>query len=87
MAFYIEWNSNMSNLEKYQSIFKESFQYDGDLETLEYQGIEVWDSVGHMQLMAALEDSFGIELDVDDIIDFSSFQKGKTILAKYNVVI
>ena len=77
----------MSNLEKYQSIFKESFQYDGDLETLEYQGIEVWDSVGHMQLMAALEDSFGIELDVDDIIDFSSFQKGKTILAKYNVVI
>jgi len=77
----------MSNLEKYQSIFKESFQYDGDLETLEYQGIEVWDSVGHMQLMAALEDTFGIELDVDDIIDFSSFQKGKTILAKYNVVI
>lgn len=77
----------MSNLDKYQSIFKESFQYDGDLETLEYQGIAVWDSVGHMQLMAALEDTFAIELDVDDIIDFSSYNKGKTILAKYNVVI
>jgi acyl carrier protein len=77
----------MSNLEKYQSIFKESFQYDGDVEQLVYQAIAEWDSVGHMQLMATLEDSFGIELDVDDIIDFSSFKKGITILAKYNVVI
>ncbi|MYN29779.1 acyl carrier protein [Duganella levis] len=77
----------MSNLEKYQSIFKESFQYDGDVEQLIYQAIPDWDSVGHMQLMAALEDAFGIELDVDDIIDFSSFKKGITILAKYNVVI
>ncbi|WP_348692388.1 acyl carrier protein [Duganella fentianensis] len=77
----------MSNLDKYQQVFKESFQYTGDLEQLEYQGIAEWDSVGHMQLMAALEDVFGIELDVDDIIDFSSFKKGITILAKYNVTI
>lgn len=77
----------MSNLDKYQKVFKESFQYDGDLEQLEYQGIAEWDSVGHMQLMAALEDVFGIELDVDDIIDFSSFKKGITLLAKYNVTI
>lgn len=77
----------MSNLEKYQGIFKESFQYEGDVAQLEYQGIPEWDSVGHMQLMAALEDAFGIELDVDDIIDFSSFKKGITILAKYKVEI
>ncbi|VXC75866.1 acyl carrier protein [Massilia sp. 9I] len=77
----------MSNLEKYKGIFKESFQHEGDVEQLEYQGIPEWDSVGHMQLMAALEDAFGIELDVDDIIDFSSFKKGITILAKYKVEI
>lgn len=76
----------MSNLEKYQSIFKESFQYAGDVEDLEYQAIAEWDSIGHMQLMAALEDSFSIELDVDDIIDFSSFKKGIKILTKYNVI-
>ncbi len=75
----------MSNRVKYKSIFKESFQYEGDVEQLEYQGIAEWDSVGHMQLMAALEESFGIELDVDDIIDFSSFKKGITILEKYKV--
>jgi acyl carrier protein len=77
----------MGNRDKYQSIFKESFQYEGDVEQLEYQGIEEWDSVGHMQLMAALEEAFAIELDVDDIIDFSSFKKGITILAKYKVEI
>jgi acyl carrier protein len=76
----------MSNLDKYTSIFKASFQFDGDVTTLAYQGIKEWDSVGHMQLMAALEEAFSIELDVDDIIDFSSFGKGTEILAKYNVV-
>lgn len=77
----------MSNLEKYTSIFKSSFQFDGDVTTLVYQGIDEWDSVGHMQLMAALEDAFGVELEVDDIIDFSSFSKGIEILARYKVEI
>ena len=36
-----------------------------------------------MQLMAALEEDFEIEMDVDDIIDFSSFEKGKEIMSKY----
>jgi len=75
----------MFNLEKYKSIFKESFQYDGDVEELVYQAISEWDSIGHMQLMTSLEDAFSIELDVDDIIDFSSFKKGIEILDKYTV--
>lgn len=77
----------MSNLNKYKEIFKDSFQYDGDVEGLKYQDIPEWDSVGHMQLMATLEDAFSIELDVDDIIDFSSFKKGIEILAKYKVAV
>jgi len=75
----------MDNLEKYKSIFTESFQFDGDVEELVYQAIPEWDSVGHMQLMTSLEDAFSIELDVDDIIDFSSFKKGIEILEKYVV--
>ena len=38
-----------------------------------------------MQLVAALEDAFDIMLDTDDIIDLSSYDKGKEILAKYDV--
>ena len=52
---------------------------------LQYQGVELWDSVGHMSLVAALEDEFDIMIDTDDIIDLSSFEKGKEILAKYGV--
>lgn len=75
----------MDNFDKYQTIFKEAFQYQGDVTELVYQAIPEWDSVGHMQLMAALEESFSIELDVDDIIDFSSFKKGIEILVKYKI--
>jgi acyl carrier protein len=31
--------------------------------------IKNWDSLGHMNLVAALEEEFGIELDDDDIED------------------
>ena len=57
------------------------------LKDLEYQGVDTWDSVGHMVLMASLEEKFDIMLEMDDIIDFSSFEKGKSILAKYDVVL
>ena len=78
----------MSNLEKYNEIFCENLQVTADqLHDLKYQGVELWDSVGHMTLMAALEDTFDIMLDTDDIIDFSSYEKGKEILKKYDVEI
>ncbi|MDO9318888.1 MAG: phosphopantetheine-binding protein [Gammaproteobacteria bacterium] len=76
----------MSNLEKYVDAFKETFMVqDSDLSDLKYQDIEAWDSVGHMALMATLEERFNVELDIDDIIEFSSFEVGQSILAKYNI--
>ncbi len=76
----------MTNLEKYSEVFVDSFNVGLDaLPTLAYQSIPTWDSVGHMELMAQLEEIFDIMLEADDIIDFSSFEKGKEILAKHNV--
>ena len=76
----------MTNLEKYNNVFCENLQISEDkLKGLEYQGVDLWDSVGHMTLMAALEDAFDIMMDTDDIVDFSSYEKGKEILKKYNV--
>jgi len=61
----------MSNINKYNDAFCESFEIELDsLEALEYQSIQAWDSVGHMALMATLEESFEIEMEIDDIIDF-----------------
>lgn len=76
----------MTNLEKYNSVFCENLNVTEDLlADLKYQGVELWDSVGHMTLVAALEDAFDIMLDTDDIIDLSSYEKGKEILKKYDV--
>lgn len=76
----------MADIDKYDKVFIESFSItDGELEGLEYQSIEEWDSVGHMGLIATLEDTFNIMLDTDDIIDLSSYLKGKEILAKYDL--
>ena len=73
----------MNNLEKYNQAFVETFEITEDqLPGLKYQDIEAWDSVGHMSLIAALEDAFDIMIDTDDIIDLSSYEKGKEILAK-----
>lgn len=74
------------NLKKYNSIFLETFGIkEEQLSNLKYQDIIEWDSVGHMGLMATLEDSFKIEMEIDDIIDFSSYKKGIDILLKYNL--
>ena len=76
----------MTNIELYNNAFVESLGVDEtELEELEYQKNAAWDSVGHMGLIAALEDAFDIMMDTDDIIDFSSYQKGKEILGKYDV--
>ena len=53
------------------------------VDTLTYNTIEEWDSVAHMALVAEIESTFDIMLDTDDIIDMSSFEKAKEIIAKY----
>lgn len=76
----------MSNKEKYVNAFIESLDVkEEQLEGLEYQSVPAWDSVGHMGLIAAIEDSFDIQFETDDIIEFSSYEKGIEILKKYDI--
>ena len=77
----------MNNLEKYNNVFAETFDVAVDeLNGLKYQDIPAWDSIGHMSLVVALEETFKITLDTDDIIDMSSFEKGKETLVKYDII-
>ena len=75
------------NLKKYINSFKETFEVGEDAidEKLEYQSIPEWDSIGHMGLIASLEEAYNISIETDDVIDFSSFEKGKEIIRKYNI--
>lgn len=78
----------MTNKEKYDNAFVETFGISAsELEGLKYQGVAAWDSVGHMGLIAAIEDAFDISFETDDIVDFSGYDKGKELLKKYGVEI
>ena len=79
----------MTNIEKYEKAFVETFEIEKTQigEGLVYQSIPLWDSVGHMSLIATLEDEFDIMLEMDDVVNFGSYDIGKEILAKYGVEI
>ena len=75
--------TKMTNLEKFNAAFCEVLELSEEqLPNLKYQDTQLWDSVGHMSLIAALEDVFDIMMETDDIIDFSSYEKGKEILSE-----
>ena len=76
----------MTNLEKYNKDFSRNLGVKKeDLPGLKYRGIPQWDSIGHMDLMADLEGEFEIRMDTPDVLAFTSYEKGKEILAAYGV--
>jgi len=75
-------------IDKYNKVFIKSFKVKKEnLKKLKYESIQQWDSVGHMSMIGMLEDAFNITLEMDDIIDFSSYEYGKKILKKYKIKI
>lgn len=79
----------MSDLTPLNEVFAKALAVDASLinDSLQYQSIAQWDSVAHMQLIAAIEDSYDVMLDTDDIIEMSSVAKAREILAKYGVTV
>ena len=78
----------MENESKYKKTSSSALSVAEDKinDSLEYNGIPEWDSIGHMTLISALEEEFKISIETDDIIDFSGYKKGKEILStKYKV--
>jgi acyl carrier protein len=79
----------MTNKEIYNKVFIDNFGVsEADLtDAFVYNCIPAWDSVGHMGIIAALEEAFNIMMDTEDIIEFSSYTVGIEKLKKYQVVI
>ena len=79
----------MSNKEKYDNIFVECFSVSRDVlnESFVYQCVPAWDSVGHMGMIAAIEEAFNIMMDTEDIIEFGSYTIGIDKLKKYGIEI
>ncbi len=76
----------MTNKEKYDKVFCETFRVEEDqLSTLQFKQIPLWDSVGHLTLISALEEEFDILLETEDMMELTSYSKGVDILQKYEV--
>ena len=60
----------MTDIEKYNDAFVEVF------------GV---DSVHQLNIIALLEESFDVMFDPEDIMEFTSYGKGREILKKYDV--
>lgn len=77
----------MNNLEKLNKIFCEVFSVEASVLSREFNKstIEGWDSVRQLSLTTAIEDEFDIMLDAEDILEFTSYNNAKAILAKYKI--
>lgn len=79
----------MTNLARYNNIFKTIFSIDNSLlnDELTILTVEDWNSIAQMNLVAALEQEFEIFLDPNDVVDFVSYKNGKEILRRHGVEI
>jgi len=77
----------MNNLERLNNIFTEVFSVDASSLGAEFDNkhVEGWDSVRQLSLTSNVEDTFDIMLDPEDILEFTSYENAKAILAKYEI--
>ena len=72
--------------EKLKEVFVSALELPvSEVEAAEFKVTRQWDSVGHVNLMNAIEEAFDISLEPDDILDFRSFKVGIEILKKYDL--
>ena len=78
----------MTNLEKYNDIFKKIFNVSDDqLGSLAYKETPEWNSMVQIALVAELEDKFGVDFNTDEIFQLKSYVIGKDMLAtRFGVV-
>lgn len=70
-------------LTKVQEAFKATFDTDPQSVSINTKAEDVasWDSVGHLSLAANLEEIFGINLDVDDLMEMESVREIVRVVA------
>lgn len=79
----------MESLIKYNNVFITIFKTtESELnENFFAKNVDNWDSITHLSLITALEDEFDIMIDTEDLLELRSYEIGKQILAKYDVIV
>lgn len=73
--------------ERIQKILKSVFTtHEGDfLDSSGPEDIPEWDSMNHLNLVMAIGNEFGINLDFEEMLEIKTVGDIKTILKKHNV--
>ena len=78
----------MTNIEKLKNAFVEGLEIPvEEVENATMESVDKWDSIGQMSLVAMIEDEFGIELEPDEVMQFTSFAAGVDILKNHGIEI
>ncbi|MFC1850277.1 acyl carrier protein [candidate division CSSED10-310 bacterium] len=73
---------------KIEDLIRDTFFLSPDTEIENSHGpgsLEGWDSLGHVNLMSAIESTYDISIDMDEIIQITSVADIKTILEKKGI--
>ena len=79
----------MTNQEKYDNAFIEVFGVERSVLKDDFSKDKEgsWDSVHQLNIIAIIEESFDVMFDPEDIMEFTSYGKGRELLLKYGVEI
>ncbi len=75
------------DIDTIRHIFSETFNCPSDIvERLQYRISNGWDSIGHMSLLANIEEKIGVSLNPKDMFAISSYNKCIEVLNKYVII-
>jgi acyl carrier protein len=69
---------------KLDDVIREAFELTPDTQIRDDHGpgrLAGWDSLGHVNLIAALESAYSIEIDMDEVLRIETVEDIKTMLA------
>ena len=76
----------MNNIEKLKNAFVEGLEIPiEEIESATMDSVDKWDSIGQLSLIAIVEDEFGIELEQEEVMQFTSFAAGVNILKNHGI--
>lgn len=77
----------MTNKEKLDNIFAEVFSVDVKAlgSDFDSKNVDTWDSIHQLSLTTAIEDEFDLLFDVEDLLEFTSYDNAIRVLVKYNI--
>lgn len=77
----------MTNIEKLNNIFVEVFGVEGAALNANFrkENVAAWDSIHQLSVVTAMEETFDILLDPEDIIALDSYHAAKEILEKNGI--